>query len=139
MGAEVRKIKGQNTMLKKASPFDFIATKRNEGSVFFDAKTRTADRIAYSDFWDKGSTQRQMRTLDALGQFGEKTGFLVWFQASNKISFIFAADAINMKARTSFGPNNGIELGTLENFCIERLWDENELNRYDSSGIHLSR
>lgn len=128
MGAEVRKIKGKNTIVKVPSPFDFIATKFEMGSVFFDAKTRNGDRIARSEFLTKKSTKRQLDTLRSLGEFGERTGFVVWFRASDQISF-FSADMVErMKPRTSFCPGDGIELGTIENMRLDRLWSE-----YDES------
>lgn len=123
MGAEVRKVNGEDVVKKKSSPFDFIATKMNLGTIFFDAKSRAKDSISYSDFWSSKSTKHQSLTLASLDDFGERAGFVVWFRASDKISFIPIEKIVTMEPRTSFGPCDGIDLGSPDNFLIDRLWN----------------
>lgn len=126
MGCVQVKKRGKYVLEKRTNPFDFIVTKDGEGSIFFDAKTRQGDSITYSDFWSSKSTKHQVLTLASLANFGERAGFMVWFRASDRICFIPATKIATMKARTSFGPDDGLPLGTFDNFEIERLWNDFE-------------
>ena len=122
MGAKIVKSKGQDTIKKVCSPFDYIMTPLSSGrSVFFDAKARLSDRISYSAF-QSGSTKHQLKTLYNLYKYYEMAGFIIWFQEPNIISFFGAHIVMTMEPGDSLKFDSGLNLGSLEDFQIERLW-----------------
>ena len=108
---------------KRKNPFDYIIQKRNDAPVFFDAKTRAGDSITYSEFWSSKSTKHQVLTMIGMSEFGAWAGFVVWFRKSDRICFIPIEKIANMKARTSLGPDDGIDLGNLDELKLENIWD----------------
>lgn len=122
-GAEYRKRRGRLCLTPVKSPFDFILQKKGSPNIFFDAKTRAGDSITYSDFFGSKSTKHQLETMVDATNFGTMSGFVVWFRASNRISFFSASKVATLAKRTSLGPNDGTDLGTLENIILGNLWE----------------
>ena len=123
MGCE-RFGKGDNEILKKRkNPFDYIIQKPNDVPVFFDAKTRSGKTITYSDFYSSKSTKHQVETMSGMADFGALTGFMVWFRELDRIYFIPIEKVENMKSRTSLGPDDGVDLGTLDDLKLDFIWD----------------
>jgi len=115
--------RGQKTVLKRVkSPFDFILQKPGGKNIFFDAKSKEGDKISYSNFFSNESTASQVLTLLESENFGQKSGFMVWFRGADKIVFILASDVATMKPRTSFSRYDGIKLGSLNNLDFEPLF-----------------
>lgn len=119
MGA---KVVGKSKVVKLPSPFDFILQKMGESPVFFDAKTKNSDSMAYSDFFDDGSTQRQLLTLLTATKFGTKSGFIIWFRKSDRIIFVDALKVGTMEPRSSIGTDDGTDLGSSSHFQLSHLW-----------------
>ena len=119
MGA---KVVGKSKVVKLPSPFDFILQKMGEPAIFFDAKTKNGPTMSCSDFFDDGSTQRQLLTLLTATKYGTKSGFVIWFRQPDRIVFVDAVKVGTMKPRSSIGTDDGTDLGSSGNLQLSKLW-----------------
>lgn len=109
---------GNRLLLKRTkSPFDFILAKNKE-VVFFDAKSINAKTFSKSlvNF-------NQVHALLDVERQGCRAGYLIHFRKRGAIAFISASVLSKMSKGTSVSIEDGLSIGSFDNFSLEPLFE----------------
>lgn len=98
------------------SELDYRLINQSGRIGYFDCKSFIGDSFTYSQI-DPDQLDRALK----YEYWNIPSGFIVWLRSINKVVW-FKGTVIQRKgARASFGPEDGVLLGTIENFDLKRL------------------
>ncbi len=98
------------------SDLDYRLANRQGRVGYFDCKNFKGARFEFSDI-DEDQLDRAVE----LNEWNVPAGFVVWFRGVNRISFFSGLRIRSGGHRTSFGPADGLPLGSLETFDLKPL------------------
>jgi len=104
------------TLIPVKTPFDFTVIKHGE-TAFFDAKSTDEKRFAHSKI-----TKHQVEKLAEIESQGVAAGYVIHFRQSGLIVFMPASRLKAVKPRESLGRDDGLPLGTIDEFKLSILF-----------------
>lgn len=120
-GSKTFKDKAGKLKVKNAkSPFDYLCTKDGKTAVL-DCKTLEQGNWSYSAI-----TRHQLDALLSVGN-SINAGYLVWYRKRNAVVWLSCFKLRDLRPGESLTPDDGLYLGTIENFKIENVlnWVDN--------------
>jgi len=106
------------------TPFDFVLMQCGY-AITFDAKT-----VDQFTFWYSLIDRKQLFSLNNCAKNSLRSGYLIWFRKPDLISFIHAHHLSKVKTGQSVTPEDGIILGTRNNFRLSPLFDMAEIKSH---------
>lgn len=98
------------------SDLDYRLTSQNGRIGYFDCKSFIGDSFIYSDI-----DPDQLKRAINYEYWKVPSGFIIWFRKVNRISWFSGHLIMRKGPRTSFKPEDGILLGSLESFDLKPL------------------
>ncbi len=119
---------GRNKIIRVPSPYDLMLFHpKAKKSIHLDAKSTTTKKFPYSLI-----NYKQIVELNKAASAGNYAGYLVNFESLNKVIW-FSTEVIgkanfeSLKVRKSIDPELGLDLGTFNDFSIDKIWEKNEI------------
>ena len=108
----------QKKLIPVKQPCDWILAWNNKMALI-DTKT-----LGYGNFTASHVNHNQVDKMAVMSQFGVIGGFITWFRDKNKLSFFSVDQLHNLEPESSLKPEDGIDLGQIEDPQIKKIFEE---------------